>query len=568
MMRMFHHVHRTLVVASLLIALATFAQDDSSASPSHEQMQSLADAQRWNELVRLIEPVQKRSADANFYFGMALAQAGRTADAEKAFEDGWRESPREARFPTELAGLAFRQKQNARAERLLQRAVHLAPHDSYVNDFLGTLYFLDGNSEAALKYWNRVNKPQVAEVRTDPQPRISPALLDHAFAFAPSSTLEASQYLDSKMRLDGLGVFPQYQIDLSARPDGRFDAVVRARERDGFGDGIWEKAFLFLRGIPFQQVSPSYFNFRREAINFDSFVRWDAQKRRMNALLSGPLERDAKLRWELHADLRNENWAVRNGFAGTAPVLASFNLRTERGSAGVTSYTRGRYQWQVGAEISHRDLRNVAAGAVLTAPMLATGYALKQHTGVSGTLWRVPERRFVVNASATSETARLWSSSPESFEKLDGAVGWRWFPQTRGDDYAVSQQVRAGRIFGQSPFDELYILGLERDNNLPMRAHIGTRDGRKGSAPLGREYFLENGEFDKNLYSNGLFEFTLGPFVDVGKMGDGDGVPGSHEWLVDAGGELKFRVLGNGLIFSYGKDLRTGNNAFYLKLME
>ena len=31
------------------------------------------------------------------------------------------------------------------------------------------------------------------------------------------------------------------------------------------------------------------------------------------------------------------------------------------------------------------------------------------------------------------------------------------------------------------------MLGLERDNDLPMRAHIGTRDGRKGSAPGGAQ---------------------------------------------------------------------------------
>src|SRR6185437_7195625 len=121
--------------------------------------------------------------------------------------------------------------------------------------------------------------------------------------------------------------------------------------------------------------------------------------------------------------------------------------------------------------------------------------------------------RFVVNADAASGAARLWSASGQSFEKLTGSVGWRWFPQRVGDDYATTQQLRSGKIFGQSPFDELFILGLERDNNLPMRAHIGTRDGRKGSAPLGTEYFLQNWELDKNLYSNGLVAVKLGPFV-------------------------------------------------------
>src|SRR5207244_9383452 len=87
-----------------------------------------------------------------------------------------------------------------------------------------------------------------------------------------------------------------------------------------------------------------------------------------------------------------------------------------------------------------------------------------------------------------------------------------WFPQMRGDDYKLQEQIRAGKTFGQVPFDELFMLGLERDNDLWLRAHIGTRDGRKGSAPLGRNYFLSNWEIDKNVYDNGIFSVKLSPF--------------------------------------------------------
>ena len=371
-----------------------------------------------------------------------------------------------------------------------------------------------------------------------------------------------------KLLLNGMGVFPQHQLDLNVRDDGRFDANLRARERNGFGDGVWESVFLFFRGIPFQQVSPSYFNIRRYAINFDSSFRWDAQKRRVFAELSGPLEHGAKYRWELTADLRNENWALRNGFTGPAPVLADFNLRKSAGAIDFASYASGRYGWRIGAEISHRDLRAIAPGVALTTQMMAAGYELKQKAEISGVLWRMPEHRFQFNAGATSGAARLWSPTPQTFEKLTGSVGWSWLPQARGDDYATMQTLRAGRIFGPRPFDELFILGLERDNDLPMRAHIGTRDGRKGSAPLGREYLLENWEIDKNLYGNGLVALKLGPFVDLGKINDSDATLGSHKWLFDTGAQLKLRAFGSGLAFSYGKDLRTGNNAFYLRLLE
>ncbi len=101
-----------------------------------------------------------------------------------------------------------------------------------------------------------------------------------------------------------------------------------------------------------------------------------------------------------------------------------------------------------------------------------------------------------------------------------------------------------------------------------MRAHIGTRDGRKGSAPLGRNYLLENWELNKNLYGNGIVKLQVGPLCDIGKITDPGTSLGSHRWLFDTGAQAKLRVFGSGLILSYGKDLRTGNNAIYVTFLD
>ena len=504
-----------------------------------------------------------RSASQEFADGMALAQEGRWAAAESALERGWRLAPREERFPLELAGVAFKQKKNALAEHRLHQALRLAPHDDYANQFLATLYFLDGNFEAALKYWNRAGKPQIGAVRATPVPRVSPALLDHAFAFAPASTLLLPQYLATETRLRGLGIFPEFQLELDMQADGSLNATLRARELDGLGGAGWGDVLLALRGLPFQAVEPGLWNLRREAVNVDSMLRWDAEKRRAFGRVSGPWEGKARYRWEAGADLRNENWALRDSFTGPAPLLASFNMRTEKGGFDLVSFAGGRMGWRLGAEVSHRDFRNVEAGTVLTPQMLASGVALKQQGQLTGVLWRVPEHRFILSAGAEAETARLWARPAQTFEKAAGSLCWQWLPQRQGNDYETRQQIRWGRIFGQAPLDELYILGLERDNDLPMHAHIGTRDGRKGSAPLGREYFLENAEMDKNIYSNGLVQVQLGPLLDIGRIADPGAALGSQQWLFDTGAQLKVRALGVGLVFSYGRDLRTGNNAFY-----
>jgi len=564
-----------LAGAVFLCGAAHLCGQAAAPAASEEQLQKLADQQQWSEIVAELEPVAPRSSAIDFYLGMALAQLGHFNEARAALEAGRRLAPADSRFDVELAGIAFKQKNYPLTTRWLRAALRMAPGDNYTNDFLGTTYFVEGNLEAALKYWNRLEppeiaKPEIASVRADPAPRLSQALLDHAFAFSPAGRMTAAQLLDSESRVRGLGVFPQFQFDLSARDSGKLDVVFRSRELNGIGDNKLEAAARFFQGIPFQEVNPSYYNLRREAINFTSMVRWDAQKRRIAAELSGPFEGSAKIRWQVATDLRNENWNLRNGFTGPAPVLASFNLRDERLRFDLASYASDRLGWTLGAEVSHRGFRSIvpgtapAGGVYLTPQLLSAGYGLKQQAQITSTLWRVPERRFVLRASATSDAGRLWSQPTESFEKLTGSVGWHWFPQSRGDDYESSQQLRAGRTFGQVPFDELFILGLERDNDLPLRAHIGTRDGRKGSAPLGRDYVLENWEVNKNLYGNGIFEVQLGPFFDAGKIADPGTALGSRQWLFDAGAQAKLRVLGIGLVFSYGRDLRTGNDAVYV----
>ncbi|HMK22652.1 MAG TPA: hypothetical protein VK466_09980 [Terriglobales bacterium] len=510
-----------------------------------------------------LQSVSPKDAELEFAYGTALAQLGRYDEARAAFLDGRAQANTDKRFPIELAGVAFKQKRNASARRWLRIALRLDPRDSYANDFLGTLYFLDNNLEAAVKYWNRAGKPYVAAIRHDEELRIHPALLDRALAFAPASEMQLAELETTRVRLEGLGVFSDPRVRLGARSDGKFDAELDLPERDGWGSNLWEGLLATFSGVAYQTIYPEYANIAGSATSVRSLVRWDAQKRRVDAELDGPLHRNPRWHYSLGLDLRNENWDVRESFTGPAPSLGALNLRREAGAARVSSFNSGRWGWDAGVEFSHRDYRSVVLGMALGTQLLPAGSQLKQFGDVRYRLWSVPEHRFTLNSQAGYQMGRIWSQPAHAFGKAQGTAWAQWFPQARGDDYAVLSEVRAGGISGQVPFDELFQLGMERDNDLWMRAHVGTRDGRKGSAPLGKQYFLSNQEIDKNVWGNGLVIVKLSPFVDTGKISGAGAELSSLGWLWDTGVQAKVRVLGIGLAFVYGKDLRTGNNAFY-----
>lgn len=535
------------------------------ASPQIDRIQvikNLFGEKCWQQVVEEAQAVLAPSAEIDYYYGVSLAQLGRWDEARVVLLTGQHLQPDDERFPIELGGVAFKQKQYVEAARWLRRGLRLDPRDAYAADFLATIYFLQGNLEAALEYWNRIGKPQVENVRMGPGLRVDPVLLDRAFTFAPGGTLLLTDLLTTRARVLGLGIFPNSTVRLDARGDGTFDATFAAQERNGFGMGKTEALLSTLRGIGFQTIYPEYFNLARSAVNIASLVRWDAQKRRWASSLSFPLGRDPRRRYWVSLDLRDENWDLRRSFQGPAPSLGQFKVRRNAVSGGVSSYRNAGWSWSASGELSHRDFLDVSAGLGLPQELIG-GYQLKQAAQLNRELWRVPDKRFESSASVSSEAATIWAATAHSFERLQSSLVARWLPKMTGDDYAMQQQIRAGKIFGQGPFDEFFMLGLERDNDLWLRAHIGTRDGRKGSAPLGRQYFLSNWEIDKNLYQNGPFSVKLSPFLDVGRMDSPVG-SASVKWLWDTGVQAKLHVLGVGFAFIYGKDLRSGNNAFYV----
>ena len=555
---------RSLLVLFFL-SLPSFGQDHAPEQGRLAAAQTALDAGHWAEAARLTQGSEDQSSDFDLLRGLALSHLAEWDDAKLAFEAGRRKSPRDSRFPLELAGVAYKQKDFRRAKKNLESALRLNPTDGYAQEFLGTIYFLEGDLEAALKYWNREDRPRLRSVGFAPLPRLSETLRNRALAFNAPQTLTGEALLTSESRLDNLGIFSSRRMELAPTESGSYDLTLHLSERNLWGHSKVEGLVSFLSGLPYETVYPELYNLGRQAINLTSLARWDDEKRRILVGASLPVYDDPGLRLRFYLDARNENWNLSETFTGGLAPLAGVNLRRMAAGAEFHSVVNGRSTWSAGAEAASRRFRNVP-GTLSPAERVffSNGNSLSGWLGLGRNLARVPERRFTMDSSLTLRAGREFPSALGPFANFRGSLDAHWFPRAKGDDFEMRGRLRAGLTAGKASLDELFQLGVERDNDLWLRGHAGTIDGRKGAAPLGRRYFLANWELDKNIYGNGLFAVKLGPFLDSGAIADSSGFFGTRSWLWDSGLQCKVRILGPlTAVFSYGRNLQGGKGVFY-----
>src|SRR6266481_4963634 len=280
--------------------VSVHAQDSPSDATRLPAARAAFDASRWEEAARLAQGPPEQTADLDFLAGLAFAHLERWNDARDALEAGHRKSPGDTRFLVELAGVAYKQKDFRTAKR---------------------------NLEAALKYWNAVDKPRLRAVDFVPAPKLRQELLARAVAFSAPQVLTREALENTQARLGNLGVFPHQRIGLVASKSGDYDATLDLDERTGWGDSKLEAIISLLSGLPYETVYPEFYNLRNEAVNFTSLVRWDSEKRRYSGELSAPLFHDPARRIRAYFDARNENWNLSQTFFGAGAPLTDLNMR-------------------------------------------------------------------------------------------------------------------------------------------------------------------------------------------------------------------------------------------------
>lgn len=554
---------KTAVLCAIFwLSAASCACQTVSVNSVHD----LYDRKQYSEIVRRVPPSADNPPELDLYRGLALAQLQRFSEATVALEEGERKNPAEERFPIELAGVAYRRNDLGQAERDLRRALRLNPRDPYALNFLATIYLLRGNLPAALKYWNRIDAPRISQIEAIPRPRLNESLFDRAITVSPLSAMRLRDFETTDAEIGALGIFSIRRWELE--PNGRDDykLVLQSVEERGWGANKWTALLSIFRGLPYETVYPEYRNAGGAAVNFNSIVRWDSQKRRLFASVSMPVHMNPKWRVRAYADGRDENWNLTNSLYGAVTPVTDLKLRKIGFGAEIHRIETGRWSWQTGASFSRRTFGNPGSVPADVRPFFTKGNELEWSAGSDYGLLSIPDRRLVVDSSAMGGVGRFFGhSGSDRFERGEGSLALHWYPRAEGDDYEMTSRFRAGAILGTVPFDELYTLGVERDDNdLWLRGISATSGGRKGNSPIGRRYLLWNWEWDKVIYHDAFFEVKAGPAFDAGDISDSSGAFGSRGWLWDPGAQLTVRLLGTvNVIFSYGHDMRSGKNAFF-----
>src|SRR5205809_2922281 len=270
------------LAAVLVLRFPAFAQNPASDQVRLPAVQSAFDAGQWEEAAQLARGPADQSPDFDFLAGLALARLEKWDEAKLAFDAGVRKAPGDSRFLVELAGIAYKQQDFRRATNQLHAALNHNPRDSYSSEFLATIYFLENNLEAALKYWNPEDQPRLRSVAFKPSLKLKESLRDRAVAFNAPQVLTGDTLLRTQARLDNLGIFSSRRVELSAVDSGTYDATLHLAERNGWGDSKVEGIVSLLSGLPYATIYPEFYNLGHHAVNFTSLARWDKEKRRFS----------------------------------------------------------------------------------------------------------------------------------------------------------------------------------------------------------------------------------------------------------------------------------------------
>jgi len=435
-----------------------------------------------------------RNPDAHYGLALSRALQDRTEEAREGFLHVLDLDPGRADACFEIAAGFLPGQAYQQALVWASKGLRIAPDDPFGLDLAGTASYLSGARTVALRYWNRLDRPHLSQLRVVSHGGVARQRVAEEFSLKPGDLLLWAEIEKARWRLGQHRYITGVVIDPApgSTPD-EYALDVTVNGRRGVGSPA-EFVFGTLADIGFQTLRFNYWNIAGSGMSLTSQWRWlsDAKLLRMEFDVPRPLHVPVYSR--LGLSRRDETWdlgASANGFR-----LA----RTDIG-VGVTIPVRlPALSLTLGGGGRQRNFeRAIDPGEPLDPAVAASRI---RETKAIGVVWlraaprlQLAERQLAGGWSLRSttraaiDTGWVRGTSDLSVSRASAASELR-FARTAagGRQRFVSAAVHGGKLFGPSPVENHFVLGTGPDADFPLRAHPYLRGGQPGSAPMAASF--------------------------------------------------------------------------------
>jgi hypothetical protein len=511
---------------ALALALAMLLQDETG--PIEAGLRAVREG-RYEEGARLLgeAPEVRKSYDALVALGIARGKLGNLTGAGDALDQAVALEPSRREARVERGGLRFLQKRYAEAALDLRHARDRHPDDVYVRDLLASTLLLAGRPEEALSEWNALDRPRLTHVEIKGLRHASDAWVRRELTVTEARTLEADQFLESRLRLEETGMFDRVQLRPLPMQAGEVMLEVDVVERHGFGV-LPEVVIRGVVDLARKRVRAHYDNLMGSGLRLSGEYRWE--RTQPTVALGLDMPRPFGLPANLHLEARRSRPMYDLDDLGEG---SAFTLRTRGLDASLRRVISPRTVAELGFRLRDRTF-------TLDTPDTPQGRILGFHALVDRRILDAWRHRLDASVQAFHTTGALGSDLAFAELRVRSAATVFLRPP---EPVPVQKSVFAAQLnwgWGSDgmPLDQMFAPGAASEMVYPLRAHRQKRAGVLGRGPLGRTLSLVNAEMRQRVLNRKDLQIGAVAFYDGGRVGRS--ATGGTTVLHDIGLGLRF----------------------------
>ena len=564
------------LLLGLLLLVTAHAQEPTRTGSDKERGEALLRESRFTEAEAVFADwvaADSRSPDAHYYLALSRALQGRTSEAREGFKHVLELDARRADACFEIAAGLLTGHDYQQALTWVSKGLRLVPGDPFGLDLAGTVFYLSGAKAAALRYWNRLDRPHLSEIRIVAHGGVGRQLIADEIALAPGDLLSWKEIEKARWRLAQHRYITDVVLEPAPGPtpdDYALDVTVSGRR--GIGSPV-EFLFNTLADVGFRTWRFNYWNIGGAGVTLSTKWRWvsDAQWLQMDLDIPRPMH--LPLYAGLSFSQRDESWKLPSQGDG-------FRLQTKDAGMSVTIPLRlPALSVTLGAGGRRREFEPTT-GVDAAASCTGTD-SMNLDENTTGVLWlraaprvlfreRQLDRGWVFRPTVRGGADMGWARGQAvvPISRLSLSSDFRFNRAAAGSGrQSLSIALHGGRLSSPALAEDHFVLGTGPDADFPLRAHPYLRGGQPGTTPLAAEFVLGNLTAATDIKSWKWLTLGIVGLVDVGRASElypGQCLPATM-FDVGLGVELGSPLSSSRrFTFVWGRDVVERRSVFYV----